>query len=382
MDKPLRIVLVITGLKAGGAETMLLNLLQNLDRRLFEPTVISLTTMGDIGPKILDLNIPVITLGINPSAPNPLGIFRLISLFRRLRPALVHTWMYHSDLLGGVASRLAGIKALAWGIRHTDLSLSANKRLTLLVVYSCAYLSRWLPKKITANSKVACKVHASVGYVAGKIIVIPNGFDLERFSPSITAASAIRNELGLRHSTPLVGVIGRFHAQKNQLGFVQAMAELHAKRPDVHFLFAGYGVDSSNGVLVTAIQSLQLAQVCHLLGPRTDMPTLIAALDVLALPSKGEAFPNVVGEAMACGVPCAVTDVGDSAWIVGETGRIVSRGDMPALARAILDLLDMQPSERSQLGALARERVACLFDIRCIAKQYEAFYLALAEGKV
>jgi glycosyltransferase involved in cell wall biosynthesis len=224
-------------------------------------------------------------------------------------------------------------------------------------------------------------VHESAGYASDKMLVIPNGIDLGRFVPSPAAVEDVRSELGLNPITPLVGVIGRYHQQKNQLGFVKAMAVLHAIRPDVHFLFAGQGADADNDGLVAAIDAAGLVEVCHLLGPRSDIPRLMAALDVLALPSVGEAFPNVVGEAMACGVPCAVTDVGDTAWVVGNTGRVVPSGDMTGLAQAVSELLSLSVDDRADLGERARERVASLFEIGAVVKQYEAFYESLvADG--
>ncbi len=381
MVKSLHVVLIITGLKTGGAESMLLKLLQRIDRSCFTPTVISLTTPGEIGPKIVELGIPVISLNMRPSTPSPMAFIQLVKLLIQLKPNIVNTWMYHADFFGGLASRVAGIKALAWGIRHTDLSAAANKRSTLWVVQLCARLSHWVPCKILVNSQFARKAHEDIGYAADKMVVIPNGFDLEQFVPAPLARRELCCELGLDVATPLIGVIGRYHPQKNQLGFVSAMAQLHAMRQDVNFLLAGQGVDTDNSVLMPAIHNAGVAGVCHLLGPRTDIPRLVAALDVLALPSVGESFPNVVGEAMACGVPCAVTDVGDSAWIVGDTGRVVPAGDMSGLAYAIHDLLTMPFDQRAALGAAGRERVDNLFEISAVVKQYEAFFESLvADG--
>lgn len=376
----MKITFVITGLSTGGAELMLLKLLQHLDRRRFVPCVISLGLEDVVGPRIEALGIPVIALGMKPGIPSITKLIRLVFKIRGLKPDVVQTWMYHADLLGGLASRIAGIKALAWGIRHTDLSAAANKRSTLWVVRLSARLSHWVPRKILVNSQVARKAHEAIGYAAENMVVIPNGFDLERFVPTASARQELRGELGLDAATPLVGVIGRFHPQKNQIGFVSAMAELHAMMPDVHFLLAGDGVDADNNVLVSAIRKAGVPGVCHLLGPRPDVPRLMASLDVLALPSVGEAFPNVVGEAMACAVPCAVTDVGDSAWIVGDIGRVVPVGDMTGLAHAIHALLKLPAEKRAALGTAARERVASLFEIGAVVKQYEAFYESLVEN--
>lgn len=378
INKPLQLTLVITGLNIGGAEMMLLMMLRHLDRKRFAPSVISLGGIGKIGQRIAEAGVPVTALNLRPGLPALLGIVRLASLLRRNRPDLVHTWMYHADLVGGVAAHLAGIRALAWGIRHTDLSVSANKWTTLAVVKACALLSPWLPDRVTVNSEAARKAHVSAGYVANKMVVIPNGFDLSRFVRNASARGVLREILGVDATALLVGMIGRYHAQKNHLGFVSAMAAVHALRPKVHFVLVGAGVDDRNAQLVKAIRVAGLESVVHLLGPRDDIPQLMAGLDVLALPSVGEAFPNVVGEAMACEVPCAVCNVGDSAWIVGDCGRVVAADDMYDLARAIIGLLDLPANERAALGIRARERVALLFEIGAVARQYENFYEAVA----
>lgn len=378
----LRIVLIITNLSTGGAELMLLRLMQNLDRRRFAPYVISLGMKDTVGLQIEAIGIPVTALEMRPGVSSIWKLIQLIMKLRELKPDVVHTWMYHADLLGGLASRIAGIKRQTWGIRHANLSPFVNKRSTLWVVKLCARLSHWIPCKILVNSHVARKAHVAIGYSDEKMVVIPNGFDLERFVPAPLARNQLRSDLGLDSSILLVGVIGRFHPQKNQKGFIKAMAELHEILPKVHFVLAGHGIDADNHLLVSAICDAGVSGVCHLLGQRTDIPNLMAALDVLALPSVGEAFPNVVGEAMACAVPCAVTDVGDSAWLVGNTGRVVPPGDMSSLANAIHDLLKMPSKERTALGTSARERVATLFDIGAVVKQHEVFYETLASSPV
>ncbi len=147
----------------------------------------------------------------------------------------------------------------------------------------------------------------------------------------------------------------------------------------MQFVLAGKGIDEVNGDLKRAMEAAGVRHVTHLLGLRSDMPRLIAALDVLVSSSSyGEAFPNALGEAMACGVPCAVTDVGDSAYIVGDTGRIVTSGDMAGLALAIESLLLLTSDERLALGKRARTRVAEHFEIGQVVKRYEAFYDELA----
>ena len=307
----------------------------------------------------------------------------LVSQLSKIKPDLVQTWMYHADLLGGLAARLAGCRFVVWGLRNSNLDVKLTKRSTLMVVKVCAALSSWLPAKILSCSRRAGEVHAAAGYRAEKIQVIPNGFDLERFQPNEAARLAVRLELRLTPETLLVGLMARFDPQKNHSGFIAAAAIICREIEGTRFVLAGGKVENSNSALQEAIHANGLDESMHLLGRRDDMPRLMAALDVLASSSSfGEAFPNVLGEAMACGVPCVVTDVGDSAEIVGESGRVVQSGDMPNMAAHIIDLLRLPPSTRSALGRKARTRVESYYEIGRVARLYELFYERLVGMKL
>jgi glycosyltransferase involved in cell wall biosynthesis len=287
--------------------------------------------------------------------------------------------MYHADLLGGLAARLAGVPAIGWAIRNSGLDWGKTKLSTRVVTGACARLSRWVPDRILTCSEVARQVHVGYGYAADKMVVVPNGFNLARFQPDAPARVAVRAELGVGNDTPLVGLIGRFDPHKNHAGFFEAAGCLHRRFPTVHFVLAGQGIDEENPELLRLMETAGVHQVTRLLGLRSDIPRLMAALDVLASSSSAEAFPNVLGEAMACGVPCAVTDAGDSAYIVGDTGRVVRFGDMQGLAEAMEELLTLPPAERTALGECARTRVAEHFEMGQVVKRYEAFYEELAE---
>lgn len=372
-----RIVFIITGLSTGGAEMMLLKVLERLDRQRFVPHVISLTTLGELAPRIAALGISVEAVGMKPGLSSLFGFFRLVRILKHLNPDVVHTWMYHADLLGGLAARLAGVSALGWCIRNSNLDRDKTRFSTRAVVSLCASISKWVPLRILSCSEQARQVHVACGYAAEKMVVVPNGFDLTRFKPDGLARSKVRIELEIDIDTPLVGLIGRFDPQKNHAGFFEAAGVLHRRMPHVHFVLAGQGVDIGNAALMQEITQAGVLANTHLLGLRNDIPNLMVALDVLASSSCGEAFPNVLGEAMACGVPCVVTDVGDSAYIVGDTGRIVASDDMAGLAAALEALLSLSPSEKLALGERARARVAEHFEIGRVVQKYESFYEGL-----
>ena len=356
---------------------MLLKLLEHIDRKKYKPYVISLVSEGQIGPCIKKLGIPVFAMGMDKFWLSLFPLLRLFKILRQIRPDIVQTWMYHADLLGGLVARLAGVKKIVWALRNSNLSPKLTKNSTIRIAKICALLSSWLPVEILSCSKRAGKIHVDLGYSGEKMKIIPNGFDLESFQPSLKSRRSVRAELELPNNAFLVGLIARYDSQKNHVGFMSAAAQVRQSIPNVYFLLAGEGVDDSNRVLKRIISRNDLKNHIYLLGQRADMPRIMASLDVLAISSFGEAFPNVLGEAMACGVPCVVTDVGDSAEIVGKTGRVVPSGDMQGLAKHIMEILRIPKEERELLGQKARLRVEENYDIRLIVKQYENNYKTL-----
>jgi len=379
----IKVLHVITGLDADGAETVLYTVASRMDSSRFETEVISLIDPGPMKARLEAAGIRVRSLGMKRGSANPMHLFRLASWIKKSRANLVHTWMYHADLLGGLAARLAG-KPVVWGIHHSNLDPAQNKRLTIWTARICEVLSPWVPKRIVCCSEASRIAHIQFGYDDDKMEVIPNGFDLRVFRPDGEARASLREELGLPENTPLVGMAGRFHLQKGHRNFVAAAAKLHARMPHAHFVLCGAEIDSNNTELTGWIQGASngLNEVCHLLGRRTDMNRIFAALDVATSASLSEAFPMAVGEAMACGTPCVVTDVGDSARIVGNTGRVVPAEDPQALADAWEFLLAGDPSSRKQLGQAGRNRIQHSFDLDAIVERYQKLYrevLALSD---
>ncbi|MCD4673163.1 MAG: glycosyltransferase [Anaerolineaceae bacterium] len=379
MTDPLRVTHIITDLDMGGAEMMLYKLLSALDPKEFSSRVISLTNIGSVGERIRTLGVPVDGLGMRPGFPRPMDMFRLAHLLRDGQPQVVQTWMYHADLLGGLVTRLAQRPPLVWNIRNSVLNPTTSKRSTYWTVHACARFSRRWPVKIVSCSDTALKLHAGLGYAADRMLVIPNGFDLSLFRPDASARKFLRTELELPPETVLIGAVGRFDPQKDYLTMIEAAGLLHAERQDVHFVLCGEGLTNENQGLMAWITANGLQSVFHLLGRRTDVPAITAALDLATSSSAyGEAFSNVLGEAMACGVPFVATDVGDAAAILGKTGKVVLPRDPEALVAAWLELLSLPAEERAALGAAARQRIEDNFSLPAVAGQYAALYRELA----
>lgn len=376
---PISVLFLTTGLGVGGAEMMLYKLLSRMDRTRFLPQVISLRDTGPLSDKIQSLGVPLRSLGMRPGRPNPVSVLRLAQWLREDRPDVIQTWMYHADLIGGLAGKLAGGIPVAWGIHQSDLSSEGNRWHTLQTIKACAYLSRWLPSRILCCSEASWQAHATLGYATEQMVVVPNGFDLRAFKPDSAARESVRAELQIPVDAPLIGLVSRFHPQKDFHNFVQAAALLHRIRPDVHFLLCGEDVTWNNRQLSGWIDEAGIRARCLLVGMRGDIARLTAALDIATSSSFGEAFSNVIGEAMSCAVPCVVTDVGDSALIVGQTGRIVPPKNPMMLSSAWRELIELAPKVRTQLGLAARCRIQEHFDLSDIVMRYQKVYQDLAD---
>ena len=301
------------------------------------------------------------------------GLLRLFRLIKALNPDVVQTWMYHSDLIGGLAARLAGVKVIVWGIRHSNLDKDINGRATLLVVRLCARLSAWLPTKIVSCSVSATEVHKKIGYQPNKFINIPNGYAVQKFKPDIQARLALRANLGISANRFTLGMVARFDPQKDHQNLFEALRRL--KKSEVQFtcLLVGCGMDGGNAQLVAAVDAAGIAKQVSLLGRRDDISSVMNALDLHVLSSVGEAFPNVLAESMACGTPCVATNAGDSALIVGDFGWVVSTKNPLALADGISQaktLFETDPTAWQALQLGGREHIKTNFALDQMCDRY------------
>ena len=374
----MKIVFITTDLDTGGAEIMLYHLLSKINQQKFSPVVVSLLDKGIWGNRIQGLGIPVHYIGMEQGKPTIEGFWRLIQIVNKVKPDLIQGWMYH----GNIASILVKFSLFSsvpvlWSIHHSIHSLSSEKRLTAQLIKSGAYLSYFISSNIFV-SETSRRQHEKLGYRSKKNCVIPNGFDISVFVPSSTARSDIRFELSLPQDSILIGKMGRYHPMKDHDNFLQAAALLSKKYANVYFILAGTGVNKDNQNLVESIKNLNLVERTKLLGERRDIPRLAAALDIATVASAyGEAFPLVVGEAMSCGVTCTVTNVGDSALIVENTGRVVPPKNPQALAQAWQELIEIGNEGRELLGKAARARIEKLFSLDFVVSEYEKLYSSL-----
>lgn len=365
---------VITGLAADGAERMMRNLVTRMDNHRFTNEVISLTTMGDLGAELQAAGIPVRALGLSRNPASFGALPRMKRLFRQSPPDVVQTWMYHADLVGGVVAQWAGFRRVFWSIHHSNLDIDTNKLLTIATAKICALLSASVPLRIVCCSEAARASHIAFGYRNVKTELIPNGFDTELFRPDAQARKAMRDELNASDEDQLVGLAGRFHPDKDHSNFLAAAESVLARCDNAMFVLCGRDVHWRNSAFMSLLHQFKLRDRVRLLDAVPNIQRFFAAMDVVVSSSRTEAFPLAVGESMACGVPCVVTDVGDSALLVGTTGLIVSSGDSAALAAAIYKLLSGGHTLRNKLGATARRRIQEQFSLDSVVDRYQELY--------
>ncbi|TPQ28504.1 glycosyltransferase family 4 protein [Methylomonas koyamae] len=375
------VVHVITGLNVGGAERMLWKLLAHADRERFDMRVVCLIGDGPVADDIRALGIPVLCLGARSPVSGLKAVGRLRKYLLAARPDIVQGWMYHGNFAAWAGRLLIGRRVpLIWGVRQSLYDINKEKPGTAKIIRLCAWLSR-AATKILYNSQTAKQHHENIGYAPERGDWLPNGFDTDVFRPEPAARTALREELGLQPQAALVGMVARYDPMKGHANFLKAAQLLAERRNDVHFVLAGRGVDSQNRLFVDAERSSALQGRLHLLGERQDIASITAALDIAVTPSVSEGFANAIGEAMSCAVPCVVTDVGDSAAVLGDGGRVVAAEDSQTLAAAIGELLDLAPERRQAIGMQARQRVLEQFSIQAVAQRYQDLYRSLAAAE-
>lgn len=361
-----RVLHIITDLDIGGAETALLDLIRSA--RDCEHHVLSLSTIGPVGARISKLGCEVEALGMRRAPTDVLRFGSLIRRIRRWSGDLVHTWMIHANVVGGLAARASLRVPIVWSLRHGQLDPRHTPRATMALDRFAARVSHRIPTRIVSCSRATVAQHLEAGYDGSRIVYIPNGIDTARFRPDPVAAGVLRDELGIARGAEVVGMVARFDAQKDFATFAGAARLVADRRPGAHFLACGRGVPVG---LAPIARNLRIADRIHLLEERGDIERVYAALDVACLSSAfGEAAPRTPLEALACGVPCVATDLGDARVIVDRFGAIVPTGCTGDLADAIVHTLE----HRRLLKEGAREHVESTFSVERVTAAYTELY--------
>jgi glycosyltransferase involved in cell wall biosynthesis len=375
-SEKMRVLHVITGLGHGGAQRQLVNLVNTMDAKSSVFSILPLGVMAE------EINTPKTNVysGDLRRVVSREWVRSLSRVVGIVAPDIVVGWMYHGNLGASLTRRLGHSGPMVWNVRHSIYDLSFEKPATRWIIRGSRLLSRQ-PRRIIYNSQTAATQHEALGFSANHRTVLPNGFDLERFKPDSDARMKFRAEMGVSDEELLVGIIGRSHPMKNYEGWVKAFRILVNQGYAVRCVMVGAGIEAPDSKLHLAIRSAGLESEIFRLGPTPRPETVLAALDLLAMPSKwGEGFPNVVGEAMACGVPAIVTPIGDAPQVVADTGLVFDSASTDHLVAGMRAALRLGREGLVRLGKQARRRMEECYSLDSVAVMYETLLREVLRG--
>ncbi len=367
----MKIVHIITGLGDGGAEQTLFKICKydNNNKHI----VISLKGPGKYYSLLRKLGIKVYCLDVTFFSINKFLI--LIKQLRSLKPDIVQTWLVHADFIGGILTKIAGIKNLVWNIRYSNIEIGNAKLTTILIIEILAKLSFLVPQLIVIVSKKAKKIYETKGYDKKKLKFIPNGYDLSILKINKTQKLNFKKKIKVRKKIPLIGKVARYDALKDHSNLLNALSLIRLRNIDFFCVLVGTNINK-NKKLVEEINNLDLNNHIKLLGSERNISKVMNGIDIHIQSSKSEGFPNVVAEAMAYETPSVVTDVGDSSYIVGKTGWIVPPNDSVKLAKSIeIALNEIGTKNWSKRCKKARLRIRTKFSISKMIKSYSKVWI-------
>jgi glycosyltransferase involved in cell wall biosynthesis len=372
---------VITDLGQGGAEAVLYRLIA-ATRDRFDHAVVSLHQDGVYGPELRAQGIPVTALGMSRGRLHMNGLRRLQRITTEYRPDVVQTRLHHANLVGGVVARFAGAPPVVWAVHSHDLGAMRATWKTRLVRRFSAWSSQSLPELIVFDARSSARLHAELGFSSAKLVVIRNGVDSTLFRPDAGAREHIRAKWGVASDETLLGCVARWDPLKDHENLLQALKLLADGGHAFRCALIGSGMTADNRDLYRMIERYGVGDRVLLTGPTRDVPAAMNMLDIHVLASRSESLPVAVMEAMACGIPCVVTDVGDARDIVGETGWTVAPRDAGALAGALQAALgDCGHTARQRRAEACRVRVVNEFSLARMAAEYSALWTNAAEAR-
>lgn len=363
----IKVALIIRSLDCGGSERQLLTLANALDKRRFEIAILTFYSGGVFEKELQDSGVRLISLNKRGRWDSIGFAIRLVRELRKFRPDIIHSYLDIPNIVAVLAKPFCASPAVVWGVRSTNFDLNNSDwlhRFGFSFERKLAYFAR----HVIVNSQAGHSYLLSRGFPAAKLAMIPNGFDTEHFRPSAAARLKVRAELGIAEDQILIGLVARLDPIKDHPTFLRAAKLLSETRAEVRFVCVGTGPEFYRQKLLKLVHDLSFSGKIIWTGLRRDMADVYSALDVSVLSSISEGCPNVVGEAMACGVPCVVTDAGDAANMVGDTGFVCESGNPEALASTISNCID---ANRNTLGVHARRRIEERWNISRLAEGTE-----------
>ena len=367
----MKILHIINGLGDGGAEHTLFKICKydNLNKHI----VISFKESGKYFALLRKLNIKVYSLNANFFSINK--FFFLIKLIRSLKPDIVQTWLVHADFIGGIAARLAGINNVLWNIRYSNIDINRAKIITNLILNILTKLSYFIPKSIIINSKVAKKIYEKKGYDKKKLKYIPNGYDVSSFKVDKKAKKNFQKKIKYKKKIPLIGYVARYDLLKDHMNLLHALSLIRLNGFKFYCVLVGTNINK-NKILIKEVKKLKLSKHVKLIGPMKNISIVMTLLDIHIQSSKSEGFPNVLAESMAHKTPCIATNVGDSSYIIGKTGWLVSPNNSIELAKVIeIAFKEIGTKNWTKKCNMAKERIMKKFNINNMIKNYNKIWI-------
>jgi glycosyltransferase involved in cell wall biosynthesis len=360
---------LINTLDKGGTERILTNLLKDSPKH-FNHHIVCLSGNGILAKEITDLGYEVTFLNLENKKRVFYSISKLIILCYKIKPKVINAWMYHSCLLSILLSFIYTFRAtVVWNIRNANLNASLNPKTTIFIAKLNSFFSIFI-KTIIYNSSFSKKLHSEIGYSNNKAKVLPNGFDCELFSP--------KNKKGLwknkSENDICIGYISRYNAQKDPITFLEAAKIVVSKNANIHFLCFGIGLDDSNPDWKQKINELNLQNNIHSFGINKNTSQWYREFDFFTLSSVGESFPNVIGEALASGIPIIATDAGDIKDIIENCGYCIKPKNPKLLAETWLKAINLDSKSKKKLALNCRKKALNCYDSKKINKSYWTFF--------
>jgi glycosyltransferase involved in cell wall biosynthesis len=361
----LKVLFLARQLNIGGAERQLVTLANELAARGHEIVIASYYPGGALSKMIDPARIRVISYEKKSRWDLFTLLFKTLKIVRDEQPTVLHGWMHTQNVVATVARVLNPKVTMVWCVRASNLEtvLDWAEKLT---IWLQARLSRFADC-IIVNSMAGLEYAVEGGLPREKMLFIPNGIDTNLFYPNDDEGKRVRAQWGVEDGAKIVGNVARFDPIKNHPMFLKAAALVAAQRPDVRFVCVGHGKDSYLQELKQLSRTLGIEKQVHWIQAESDVRAIYNAVDVFCASSLSEGFPNVIGEAMACGRHCVVTDVGDSALVVGDTGVVVPSDNAEALAAGLLDRLESE----QPLNLRARQRILENFTVAILGDKSE-----------
>ena len=363
-----KVLHIINSIDLGGAENIFFNLIKESNKSKL--IIISLTSRGIYGEYLKKNGFKVFELNLKKNIFSFFGFIRLINLISKFKPQIVHTWMYHSNLIGGLAAKISGIKKIYWSIHHdyeySNLLMMIEMKILLLLSY-------FVPNKLIYCSKSTKVNHINKGYKKKDTIVIENGVSTDIFKPNSKLRKKIRNELNINNNCLLLGNISRYHPIKDHDTLLKSLVKLKNYKVNFKCVLAGSGLNNKNIKLIKKISMHKLENEIILFGKCLEVYNLLNSLDLNILSSKSESFPLILIEAMSCGIPCISTNVGEAKKIIGNTGWIVEAENPEDLANCIYRIYTKKTLLKDKSN-LSRKRVERLYKLEEMNRKYSSLY--------